>query len=176
MEPTTGSRTRMEPRRNCPTAMTSRMSQGASGVQTSSTVGHPAPASIHDQLTQARLCPGRTSLLHALSPTTSGLCLPSSKPFVLTLIFCLMLSAFSEHSLFPGFCSQLPAVKAMSLRDQESRLRAWCGTASPGSRFWKEAEPQNRDPGMLKRTGHVGATPALLVLSFNFPNLPGCQV
>lgn len=61
MEPTTGSRTRMEPRRNCPTAMTSRMSQGASGVQTSSKVGHPAPASIHDQLTQARLCPGRIS-------------------------------------------------------------------------------------------------------------------
>lgn len=49
MEPTTGSRTRMEPRRSCPAAVASRMSQGASGIQASSKVGCPALASTHDQ-------------------------------------------------------------------------------------------------------------------------------
>lgn len=49
MEPTAGSRTRMEPRRSCPTVVTSRKSQGASEIQTSGKVGSPAPASIHNQ-------------------------------------------------------------------------------------------------------------------------------
>lgn len=49
MEPTAGSWTRMEPSRNCPTAVAPRMSQGASGAQTISKVGCPALASIQDQ-------------------------------------------------------------------------------------------------------------------------------
>lgn len=49
METTTESRTRMEPRRSCPTSVASRMSQGASGIQTRSKVGCPALASTRDQ-------------------------------------------------------------------------------------------------------------------------------
>lgn len=62
MEPTVGSRTRMEPRRSCPTAATSRMSQGDSRTQTSGKVGCLAPASIQDQQTLARLYPGGEGL------------------------------------------------------------------------------------------------------------------
>lgn len=74
MEPTAGSRTRMESRRTCPTAVTSRMSQGASGIQTSGKVGCPVPASTHDQRPKPDSILGVEGFtLHSLSPATSDL-------------------------------------------------------------------------------------------------------